>query len=113
MSKYKNQRFYSPVYGTFDSKGEYERFRELTLMQQAGMIHSLKRQVPFELIPSCKLPDGKTQRAVFYVADFRYFDNSKNEWVTEDFKGTRTDVYKLKKKLMFWRWGIEIFETGR
>ena len=113
MSKYKNVRYHDPTHGTFDSLGEYYRFCELRMLQSAGKISCLKRQVTFELIPACTLPDGKKQRAVNYVADFRYFDNEKGEWVTEDYKGTRTDVYKLKKKLMYWRWGILIKETGR
>ena len=31
--------------------------------------------------------------------------------VVEDVKGKRTEVYKIKKKLMLWRHGIKIKET--
>ena len=99
--------------GHFDSMGEYARWEDLKLMQRAGLISGLKRQVKFELVPKQKTKDGKAVKPVEYIADFRYFDKGTNEWITEDFKGVRTDVYKLKKKLMLWRWGIEIRETGR
>lgn len=99
--------------GHFDSMGEYARWEDLKLMQRGGLISGLKRQVKFELIPKQKSKDGKNVQPVEYVADFRYFDKRTNQWVTEDFKGMRTDVYKLKKKLMLWRYGIEIKETGR
>ena len=54
----------------FDSKREYERYRELRLMERAGAIHDLMRQVKFELVP--KQYEGKKciERSVNYVADF-------------------------------------------
>jgi len=112
VSKYKAVKITTDE-GTFDSMGEYARWQDLKLLQRGGVITGLKRQVKFELIPKQKTKDGKTVPAVDYVADFRYYDTRKQEWITEDFKGMRTDVYKLKKKLMLFRWGIEIYETGR
>ena len=47
------------------------------------------------------------------MADFRYFDTREGKWITEDYKGHQTDVYKLKKKLVYYVYGIEIKETGR
>ena len=99
--------------GTFDSMGEYARWQDLKLLQRAGVITGLKRQVKFELIPSTILPGGKKQRAVTYVADFRYYDSREGKWITEDFKGYQTKEYKLKKKLVFYIYGIDILETGR
>lgn len=99
--------------GHFDSMGEYARWQDLKLMQRAGLISGLKRQVKFELVPKQKSKDGKNVQPVEYIADFRYCDKGTGEWITEDFKGMRTDVYKLKKKLMLWKYGIEIKETGR
>lgn len=99
--------------GHFDSMGEFARWEDLKLMQRGGLISGLKRQVKFELIPKQKTKDGKNVQPVEYIADFRYYDKRTSQWVTEDFKGMRTDVYKLKKKLMLWRYGIEIKETGR
>lgn len=99
--------------GHFDSMGEFARWEDLKLMQRGGLISGLKRQVKFELVPKQKSKDGKNVQPVEYIADFRYYDKRTSQWVTEDFKGMRTDVYKLKKKLMLWRYGIEIKETGR
>lgn len=94
----------------FDSKREAIRWRELQLMERAGVISGLKRQVPFELIPNVKTRTGKTVRGVKYVADFVYRDQHGRQ-VIEDAKGMKTDVYKLKAKLMLWLYGIEIQET--
>lgn len=99
--------------GHFDSMGEYARWQDLKLLQRGGVITGLKRQVKFELVPKQKTKDGKNVQPVDYVADFRYYDTRTGEWITEDFKGVKTDAYKIKKKLMLWKYGIEIKETGR
>lgn len=94
----------------FDSRHEANRWVELRYMERAGLIRDLKRQEPFELIPAQK-KDGKVvERAVRYVADFTYRDG-KGAFIVEDAKGVRTDVYKIKKKLMLWVYGIEIREV--
>ena len=89
---------------TFDSKREAVRFSELKLMQRAGLISDLRRQVKYELIPK-----QQGERAVSYIADFVYTEDGKT--VVEDVKGVRTPVYKIKKKLMLWRHGIKIREV--
>ena len=94
----------------FDSKREAGRWRELQLMERAGVISGLKRQAPFALIPSTKTRTGKTVRGVKYIADFVYTDEHGRQ-VVEDAKGVRTDVYKIKAKLMLWLYGIEIREV--
>lgn len=104
---------------TFDSVKEYRRFCELTLLQRAGSITELQRQVEFVLIPAQKEPDtvgvrggvkkGKTiELAVKYVADFVYKENGKT--VVEDTKGFKTKDYIIKRKLMLWVHGIRIKE---
>jgi len=104
-SKYHNRKV--KVDGiTFDSIKEADRWRELRLMEQAGEIVGLVRQVRIELIPKTKL-----YRAISYVADFVYFDKRTGKTVYEDVKGMKTDVYKLKKKLLYWRHGIEVNEV--
>jgi len=104
-SKYHNKRV--TVDGiTFDSVKEASRWQELRLMERAGEITLLARQVKIELVPKSNL-----FRAVYYVADFVYVDKRTGKTVYEDVKGVRTDVYKLKKKLLYWRHGIEIKET--
>ena len=90
---------------TFDSKKEYQRWLELKTLERAKVIKNLRRQVPFELLP--RVP-GRFPRPVKYIADFTYRENG--EEVVEDVKGYRTDVYKLKKRLMWVVHGIDIRE---
>ena len=89
---------------TFDSKREAARYTELKLMQRAGLISDLRRQVKFELIPK-----QQGERAVSYIADFVYSEDGQT--VVEDVKGVRTPVYRIKKKLMLWRHGVRIREV--
>ena len=90
----------------FDSKKEAKRYQELLLLQKAGKISDLKRQVKFELIPK---QDG--ERACIYIADFQYHDADLGKMVVEDCKGCKTEVYRIKKKLMLWVHKIKVFET--
>lgn len=91
---------------TYDSKKEARRHRELLLLERAGKITNLERQVKFELIPK---QDG--ERACTYVADFVYENVDTGERVVEDTKGFKTEVYRIKKKLMLWVHKIRIIET--
>lgn len=95
---------------TFDSRRELERYNALALLQRAGEISDLRIQVPYELIPKQKKADGKTERAVTYIADFVYKDRNGNE-VVEDSKGVKTKEYVIKRKLMLYRYGITIREV--
>lgn len=93
----------------FDSHKEARRYGELVLLQRAGHISGLQRQVRFELIPS-QYVDGKcVERAVHYVADFVYDESGRR--VVEDTKGYRTKDYILKRKLMLWVHQIRIKEV--
>ena len=89
--------------GSFDSKREYARWLDLNLMERASAISDLKRQQSYTIIVN-------GQKICRYVADFTYFDDD-DEFVVEDSKGYRTDVYKLKAKLMLAVHGIKIKET--
>lgn len=110
-SKYFNRKLKAPDGQEFDSIKEFHRWGCLRLLERAGKIQQLKRQVKFVLIPAQK--DEKTgkviERECSYVADFTYYEN--NEYVVEDCKGYKTEVYRLKKKLMLWVHGIRIKET--
>lgn len=88
---------------TFHSKKEAKRFGDLTLLQRAGEISELKRQVKFPIIISDTL-------ICTYIADFVYLD-SHGERVVEDVKGYATEVYNLKCKLMKVVLNITILET--
>ena len=118
-SKYKNKRVYDATYGVFDSAGEYKRFLHLKDLERRGEIQKLERQVVYELIPKCTLPrpykeHGRMkncEKKVEYIADFTYFKNG--EFIVEDFKGQPTDTYILKRKLMLYRYGIQISEVRK
>jgi hypothetical protein len=105
---------------TFDSRKEYLRWCELCLLQKAGKVTDLQRQVKFILIPAQYEPDtigkrggvkrGKLiERECSYMADFTYIANGK--LVVEDVKGFKTPEYRLKKKLLLFLQGIRIKET--
>ena len=94
----------------FDSKKESERYLELKILENQGKIKYLRRQARFELQPSYK-KNGKTIRAIYYIADFVYFDKAKKKMIIEDTKGFRTEVYKLKKKIFEYKYqDLEIKE---
>lgn len=95
---------------TFDSKKEANRYAELKLMERAGLIKGLQRQVRFELIPAFDC-DGKHYRPTAYIADFVYIDAKTGAEVVEDCKGFRTDVYRLKAKMFARKYGVSIVES--
>ena len=124
--KYGNKKIHDLKSGqVFDSKKEYKRFRELSLLERAGEIKNLQRQVPYLLIPEQRAPSTEVykkgsragqpkpgpvlERKVVYIADFVYQENG--ETVVEDAKGMRTKEYVLKRKMMLYRYGIRIKET--
>lgn len=108
-----------------DSMKEARRWEQLLLLQRAGKIKDLERQVKYELIPAQyesyerynekgkRLKDGKKQleKSCDYVADFVYTDTETGNKVVEDTKGFRTKDYIIKRKLMLWRHGICIKEV--
>lgn len=95
---------------TFDSKAEGKRFLQLKAMEQAGEIQSLEVQPEFELIPGQNI-DGKKERPVKYVADFRY--TRAGQSIVEDVKSapTKTREFIIKRKLMLWLHGIIVQEV--
>lgn len=114
----------------FDSHKERDRYIFLKSLEDKGVIHDLKCQVRYTVIPAVygereveyctrKLNVKKTkiekytvQQAAYYYADFTYTFN--DETIVEDVKGnpdtTLTDSYLLKKKMMRAFNGIEIIE---
>lgn len=106
----KGNKYHAQKSGGYASRKEHRRAIELQLMQRAGLISNLREQVAFELIPAQHDSDGKLlERACNYIADFVYTDNDGNT-VVEDTKGMRTDVYRIKRKLMLRVHGIRIIE---
>lgn len=117
-SKYGNRKAYAAGQ-EFDSKREACRFAELQIMEKAGEITDLQRQVKFVLIPTQREPDtigarggvhqGKClEKECSYIADFVYKQNGKT--IVEDTKGYRTPEYIIKRKLMLYVHGIRIHE---
>ena len=104
MSKYGNVKTVTSDGIKHDSIKEANRWCELKLLERAGAIQDLERQVKFFLLPK---QDG--ERPVYYIADFVYTENGKK--IVEDAKGMRTKDYKLKKKMMLYFHGIKIKET--
>ena len=104
MSKYKSVK--TTVDGiVFDSKKEAQRYQQLKLMEKAGAICDLQRQVKYELIPAQYINGKCVERAVTYTSDFEYYvlkplrvktvmvgpkDGIIGEHIVEDVKGMRT-----------------------
>lgn len=106
-SKYGNRK--TEVDGVvFDSKAEADRWLELKLLHRAGRISCLIRQPEFPItVNGCTVAR--------YIADFEYRDLD-GKRIVEDLKGgakggTRTAVYRLKRKLVAAIHGIEITEV--
>lgn len=124
-SKYYNIKTRALDGTVFDSLKEARRWDELTLLQRAGKISDLQRQVKYELIPAQyqtyerfskkgeRLKDGVRllERKVEYVADFVYTDAETGETIVEDAKGMRTKDYILKRKLMLAVHSIRVKEV--
>ena len=107
-NKYRNKKWMLDGQ-TFDSQHEARRYQELRWLLKMGLISDLKRQVPFELLPSQKRGGKVVERPVKYIADFVYMENG--EEVVEDAKGMHTKEYVIKRKLMLWQYGIQIREV--
>lgn len=101
-SKYGNVR--TTVDGIkFHSKKEAARYQELKLLELAGEIQDLKLQPSFDLIVQGGKVIGK------YFADFKYRIGQRV--VIEDVKGKKTDLYKLKKRIVEAVHNIQILES--
>jgi hypothetical protein len=77
----------------FDSQAEARRWQQLKLLERAGVILELQRQVTFPIAwNGTKICD--------YRADFVYREAATGEQVIEDVKGVLTHEYRIKAKLM-------------
>ena len=93
----------------FPSKAEARRYRELKLMEKANVIVGLKVHPRYDL-----LAIGGVKVCV-YEGDFEY-QVPGNGLVTEDVKGVRTPLYKLKARWFEAQYGrpiVEITKRGR
>ena len=116
MNKRKNKLNANRTVNGHSAK-ERRRGKELELLEQAGQISDLRKQVRYLLIPAhYEVINGKrtcVERAAEYVADFVYQENG--QLVVEDVKGYKKgctyNLFVLKRKLMLQVYGIKIKET--
>lgn len=108
-NKYGNRKAVSPDGKAFDSRHECNRYCELRLMQRAGVISGLECQKRYELIPAQRVDGKVVEKACTYIADFVYQRDGKT--VVKDAKGCKTEVYRIKRKLMLYVHGIQIVEV--
>lgn len=81
---------------TYDSVGEANRWATLEMMERAGVISDLQRQIRFPLMAA--RPDGLAAKVGEYIADFAYIEDGRQ--IIEDYKGAMTDVAALKLRWM-------------
>ena len=104
--KYRNVR--ATIDGiTFDSRAEAHRWGELTLLQRAGHISDLKRQVGFTLAPAVRL-GTRMKPALKLIVDFQYLDEHTGKLVLEDTKGVVTEAWRIKVHLLKDKYGMEV-----
>ena len=112
-NKYHNKKvIYNGI--KFDSKKEMMRYKQLKLMESAGLIRDLELQSKFLLLDTIHYKD-KTYPKTYYKADFRYFDIIKGKYIVEDVKSSITakdKVYRLKTKMLLTKYpDIEFIEV--
>jgi len=95
--KYNSRKALCRLDHKHDSAKEAMRCNQLQMNLQGKVISNLAVQVPFEVMSGFRWK-GEAIRAIKYVADFVYTENGK--MIIEDCKGMRTDVYKIKRKLL-------------
>lgn len=123
MNKCRNRKVKTSDGIVHASKKEASRWLELKLLERAGKIKDLKRQVKFVLIPAQReqgtigkrggIKQGKLlERELSYIADFVYTENGK--MVVEDAKGykggTVYALFVIKRKLMLYVHNIQVRE---
>jgi predicted glycosyltransferase len=123
MNKCRNRKVKTSDGIVHDSIKELRRWKELQLLERAGLIKGLKRQVKFVLIPAQReqgtigkrggIKQGKLiERELSYIADFVYTENGK--MVVEDAKGykggTVYALFVIKRKLMLYVHNIKVRE---
>ena len=78
----------------FDSRREASRWMELQLLERAGEISNLRRQVKVELMGQHRPLFTRTGRKMKFTADFGYTENGVD--VLDDCKGMPTRDYEVR-----------------
>lgn len=96
---------------SFDSKKEARRWSELRMLERAGEVRGLERQVRIDLIGQNGPLKTRTGRAMHITVDFSYEDRRLG-WakVYEDAKGIPTRDYEVRRAVAE-AMGIRIIET--
>lgn len=107
-SKYNNNKptYYDPDLKeklTFDSNKELSYYLLLKDRVKKGEISDLRRQYAIVIQPPFTDITGTKHRAITYKADFVYLDNKTLKTHLIDVKGFKTEIYKLKKKLLAYK----------
>ena len=89
---------------TFDSGKEAYRHSTLKILERAGEVMNIRRQVDYPLKWNGIL-------ITIYRADFVYTDVISGKEIVEDVKGARTREYIMKKRMMKACYGIDVYET--
>lgn len=128
MNKYHNRKVTTSDGIEHASQKEANRWCELKLLERAGKIYDLDRQVKFTLIPAQyeevipqeykvgKKPKKKlVERECAYIADFVYIDADSGRLIVEDTKGYKDGgayrIFSIKRKLMLYVHKIRIKEV--
>jgi hypothetical protein len=93
---------------TLDSKKEAHRWMELQLLESAGVISELQRQVKIDLIGHHGPLLTRTGRKMRFTVDFAY--NEKGAVIYEDVKGYATRDYEVRVAVAR-AMGLEVKET--
>jgi len=104
MNKYRNKSVTIDNI-RFASLAEAHRYKELKLLLRNNAIERLKFHPPYPIVVA-------GEHIATYYADFQYWDIKKGIEVIEDVKGVKTQVYKLKKKLVETIYAISITEIA-
>lgn len=111
MNKYHNRKVITSDGIEHASQKEANRWCELKLLERAGKIKDLQRQVKFTLIPTQYEDKKLVERECAYIADFVYLNAEDGKMVVEDTKGFKTKDYVIKRKLMLYVHHVKIKEV--
>lgn len=104
-SKYGNKKV--KVDGiTFDSALEARYYKHLKLLKEQRIVEDFELQPKFVLLDKFK-KNGKTYRAITYIADFKVKYSDGNIEVV-DVKGMVTQQFELRRKLFEYRYPYEL-----
>lgn len=106
VSEIKDLPNHGGVIEKYDSAKEYQRGCELNLLERAGKIHNLRKQVPLLVHEAPSEPSGDRRAPIWYKADYVYTEAGKT--IVEDVKGIdrktgkpkTTEAFRLKWKIL-------------